>query len=280
MDAGKYFYIDIHQPSYWRAIQTSRILFPLCVISLILLIFYIRRLYLRNIEYRERIEAQKNLVVLGTAASTLAHEIKNPLLSIRLQTGIIRKIFSNNSEEEMTSDEITIIEEEVDRISALVYRVNDYLRDALGFPIAVDLKELLRETFFRLTGMNIISNDDDKNYVVFIDADRARSVFENISRNALESGGDKNNITCAIYKNGNQIIIEVSDKGKGISKSDIARIFDPFFTSKSTGTGIGLSISKRFAEAAKGSINLESKEGDGTLAKIIFPLYTEKTFKE
>lgn len=271
-DTGTYFYIDIYHPDYWFTIHLARIIFPLFILALLILIFYIRGLFLRNIEYRKRIEDQKNLVVLGTAASTLAHEIKNPLLSIRLQTGILRKLLKDNNSE----DEIGIIEEEVDRISALVYRVNDYLRDASGFPSCIDVKQLLQETFQRLAGMNITSIDDEKDFFVFIDADRARSVFENIIRNALESGSEKDNIHCSIHKNGNHIIIEISDKGKGISESLMARIFDPFFTSKSTGTGIGLCISKRFVEAAKGMINVESKEGKGTLVRIIFPQYMNK----
>jgi two-component system sensor histidine kinase HydH len=271
LDAARYFYIDIYHPQYWRTIHLARILFPICELALLLFILYIRKLYLRNIEYRKRIEDQKNLVVLGTAASTLAHEIKNPLLSIRLQTGILRKISSDNGK-----DEITLIEEEVERISALVYRVNDYLRDAIGFPVSLDMKDLLQETFFRLSGMNSISSDNQHNYSVLIDADRARSIFENIIRNAIESGGDKNKIECSILKNQNQIIIEISDKGKGISKSNMEKIFDPFFTSKSSGTGIGLSISKRFVEAANGKIMLESKENEGTIVKIIFPEYISK----
>jgi two-component system sensor histidine kinase HydH len=273
LDAGKYFYIDIFQPDYWRTIHLARIIFPICIFALFFFIFYIRNLFLKNIEYRKKIEDQKNLVVLGTAASTLAHEIKNPLLSIRLQTGILRKLFFNNGKEEIAADEIRIVEEEVERISALVYRVNDYLRDAVGNPVSLDIKNLLQETFHRLSGMNIITHDDEKNYFVFIDADRTRSVFENIIRNALESGGDQKNITCTIFKNGNHIVIEMKDQGKGISKSNMMRIFDPFFTSKSTGTGIGLSISKRFVEAAKGTITLESKENAGTLVRIIFPEY-------
>jgi two-component system sensor histidine kinase HydH len=314
LDEGKYFYIDIYHPDYWLLIHLARIIFPLCILLLFFIVFYFRNLFLRNIEYRKKIEDQKNLVVLGTAASTLAHEIKNPLLAIRLQTGILRKISSNKNEDSTNSDEINIIEEEVERISALVYRVNDYLRDAIGFPISLDAKDLLQETFHRLSGMNITNNDDKEEYKILIDVDRARSVFENIIRNAIESGGAKEEVKTSISKNGNHIVIEISDKGKGISKQDMARIFDPFFTSKSSGTGIGLSISKRFIEAAKGTITLQSTpppqvaedvvfgkefvsdqipfvhshaqkvsdprkqsiEGEGTLVRIIFPEHISK----
>ena len=267
LDVGKYLYIDINQPAYWRSMNLMKVLFPLCELALLFLVFYMRNLFLRNIEYRERIESQKNLVVLGTAASTLAHEIKNPLLSIRLQAGILRKISSGTGEEE-----INIIEEEVDRLSALVYRVNDYLRDAAGFPVILNMRSVLQETFRRLCGGEIQGNPSGE-YSVYMDSDRARSVLENIIRNALESGGPAEGIEAAISKSNGRVTVEILDRGKGISPEDIARIFDPFFTSKSTGTGIGLSISRRFVEAAKGTILVEPREGGGTRVCIGFPEY-------
>ncbi|GHT93417.1 hypothetical protein FACS1894140_6500 [Spirochaetia bacterium] len=269
-----YFYIDISHSSYWRTITVTAILFPFCELILLALVFYIRHLYLRNREYRERIEAQaasiaaqKNLVVLGTAASTLAHEIKNPLLSIRLQTGILQKMNGEN-----LRDEISRINEEVDRISALVYRVNDFLRDAAGNRIKINVYDVLAEVSQRLCGRNIISDDSIRDGVIFADADRMRSVFENLICNALEAGGPPEEAGASIVRDADQgnIVISIVDRGKGISETDLKRVFDPFFTSKSTGTGIGLSISKRFVEAAGGSIGLKNRDGGGVAAEILF----------
>jgi two-component system sensor histidine kinase HydH len=270
-----YFYIDISHPAYWRTRTMTAVLFPLCELILLALVFYIRHLYLRNREYRERIEAQKNLVVLGTAAGTLAHEIKNPLLSIRLQTGILEKI-----DGEKAGGEIRRINEEVDRISALVYRVNDFLRDAAGNRIRINVYDMLAEVSQRMCGRNIINDVSIRDAVILADTDRLRSVFENIIRNALESGGPPEEISASIVRGagrsnfagrdgsagrsnstGRSIIISIIDRGKGIGENDLKRVFDPFFTSKSTGTGIGLSISKRFVEAAGGSIELNNRDG-------------------
>ncbi|MDR2079451.1 MAG: sensor histidine kinase, partial [Treponema sp.] len=132
---SRYIYVDISHTAYWRNQTLTAIAFPFCELALLALVFFVRGLYLRNREYRERIEAQKNLVVLGTAASTLAHEIKNPLLSIRLQTGILAKLFPEKNREELG-----IINEEVDRLSALSYRINDYLRDATGLPVPLNIR--------------------------------------------------------------------------------------------------------------------------------------------
>jgi two-component system sensor histidine kinase HydH len=268
--SGKYYYIDITHPAYWRTRSSTAILGSLFIAAFLVLIIYMRHLYIRNREYRERIESQKNLVVLGTAASTLAHEIKNPLSSIRLQTGILEKLCPENGKEE-----VTIINEEVDRLSALTYRVNDYLREAKGNPVPLNIAELVSETGRRLCGKDLASPASDKIAMIHADPERLRSVFENLIRNALESGGPQNMVETLVVHSGSTVTITISDRGNGIAGEDLGRIFDPFFTRKSTGTGIGLSISKRFTEAAGGTITLGNREGGGAEAKAVFPGYTE-----
>jgi two-component system sensor histidine kinase HydH len=262
--SGEYISLAIKHPEYSSAIIWTSVLFPLCEIAFIALVWYIRRLYLRNHEYRERLEAQKNLVVLGTAASTLAHEIKNPLLSIRLQTSILRKLYPEGG------DEVSIIDEEVERLSALIYRVNDYLREAEGNRIPLDIRELVSETARRLCARDIVTEAAETPPLVFMDSDRARSVFENVIRNALEATvvGNEPDIGATIVRSGGNVVISIFDRGKGIDDADLKRVFDPFFTRKSTGTGIGLAISKRFVEAVGGSIAI-MKRGEGTGGTIV-----------
>jgi two-component system sensor histidine kinase HydH len=265
MGGISYFYVDIDHPAYWRNRTFTGVLLVLIELALLALVFSVRHLYLRNREYRERIESQKNLVVLGTAASTLAHEIKNPLLSIRLQTGILEKLGGGAGEE------IGRINQEVDRISALVYRVNDYLREAGGNRGPLNVYRSLEETSLRLCGRNIIAGQSIRDGIILADGDRVRSIFENLIRNALEAGGPAEELEALIRREGRDILVEIADRGRGIGAENLKRIFDPFFTSKSTGTGIGLSICKRFAEAVGGSITLENRAGGGTLARLTLP---------
>ncbi|ULQ60301.1 HAMP domain-containing histidine kinase [Brucepastera parasyntrophica] len=271
---GKYLYIEIIHSEYWQTRRMLVIFIPIIELLFALLIFYVRRLYLNNAEYRQRIEDQKNLVFLGTAAGTLAHEIKNPLLAIRLDTEILRKLSEGRGEEEINS-----IDREVDRISALVYRINDYLRDARGNPVPLNAAELIEETSLRLCGRNILAADSCDTCMIFMDDGRARSVFENIIRNALESGSPETEIGAAVSRTGGNIRITVMDRGRGIPVPDMKRVFDPFFTSKSTGTGIGLSISERFVSAADGTLTLETREGGGIAAVITLPEFKEAAQK-
>jgi two-component system sensor histidine kinase HydH len=261
---SRYISIDVNHPAFWRTRLITAILFPLISIGLLFLVFYIRTLYLRTREYRDRIEVQQNLVVLGTAASTLAHEIKNPLLSIRLQTGLLRRMIPDTG-----SGELAIIEEEVGRLADLSYRVGDFLREAEGNAEALNLGALGEETFRRLLGRGAALGE----VWVRMDRERARSVLENLLRNALEAGGDPAEIGVNLHSAQGTVILEIVDRGKGIAPEALERIFDPFFTSKSTGTGIGLAISKRFVEAAGGSISLENRGGGGVTALVKLPAW-------
>jgi two-component system sensor histidine kinase HydH len=251
-------YLEIRQNEFWGAQRLRQILFPLSLLILTATVFIFRHLILRNGEYKRRIEEQKSLVVLGTAASTLAHEIKNPLLSIRLQTSILERFCPPESRRELD-----IINAEVDRLSALSYRVNEYLRDPRGNACLVDLGEVFKTLSLRLLGRDVTLLRTPGPLIARIDPERLISVGENILRNALESGGDPEEIRVELGLEEGQIRIDILDRGPGIPEGDKNRVFDPFFTTKSRGTGIGLAVAKRFVEAAGGNIRIGDREGGG-----------------
>lgn len=263
---GEWLYVDIRHVDYWRTLTLMNIVFPLSVVLVSILAFFVRNLVIRNGEYRDRIEKQKNLVVLGTAASTLAHEIKNPLLAIRLQTGILKKMYPD-----VGVQELDIINAEIDRLSALTYRINDYLREPKGNPEDLDAARFVREVATGLCGRDPVRVEADSVFAVSIDRERFRSVLENIVRNALESGGPASEIAVEISRVDGMVCIDVGDRGRGIGESEAKRLFEPFFTTKSRGTGIGLVISRRFIEAAGGSLGLAPREGGGTTVRILIP---------
>ena len=262
---SRYFYADISHNEYWRTLSVTTALFPLVEIILLFLIFCMRFLYLRNVEYREKIETHHNLVVLGTAAGTLAHEIKNPLLSIRLQTGILEKTIGDRE-----NNEIEIINQEVERLSSLVYRVNDYLREPAGEQMPVNISELAAETAKRVCGIDM---PPAAPVMIYADEARMRSVLENVLRNAVESESPAAEINVQVEARDSTATVLIRDRGKGVDEKNIELIFDPFFTSKSTGTGIGLAICKRFTEAAGGAISVKNRKGGGLAVTLEFPLY-------
>jgi two-component system sensor histidine kinase HydH len=259
-------YLEIHQPTYWRDKRVLAVLFPVVEVLLAALVVFVRFLILRNSEYRNRIEQQKNLVMLGTAASTLAHEIKNPLLAIRLQTSILARTLAGQG-----SREIGIIDDEVSRLSMLSHRVTDILRDPAGNSQNVDVAEIAHEVASRLCGRTLVTATTAAPHVARIDPERLRSILENLLRNALESGSREDAVAIEITGENGKILIDVLDRGSGIPPRDRERVFDPFFTTKSRGSGIGLTICRRFALAAAGSITLESRASGGSRARLVLP---------
>jgi two-component system sensor histidine kinase HydH len=264
-------YLEIREPAYWAGRRFAALLFPLVEILLAALVAFIRGLILRNTEYRRSIEEQKNLVVLGTAASTLAHEIKNPLLSIRLQTRILEKTYPY-----LAQREIGIINDEVERLSALSHRVGDYLRDPAGNPRPIDITEMALEVGMRLCGRNVLKVSSTPPRIL-MDPERLRSVLENLVRNALEAGGPEEGVSIEASVVDAKACIDVLDRGAGLDPEASGKVFDPFFTTKSRGTGIGLSVCKRFVEAASGSISLGRRPEGGCRARVLIPATKEST---
>jgi two-component system sensor histidine kinase HydH len=236
----------------------SMIVVPLLIAGIVLFVGY---LYKKNRTYRKNIESQKQLVQLGEIARTLSHEIKNPLSAIRIQTGILKRVLPEDK-----VNELTVIEEEVKRLNLLTEKIGDFLRDPQGNPEIIDIEQFLnnllprfeREVEFQSTGAGGV--------LISFDRERLRSVLENLIKNGLESGGKNAEVKVVLSCTKTGIEIIVLDRGEGIAPEMGEKVFDPFFTSKMKGSGIGLSISRRFVEAAAGSLKLVPRKGGGTEA--------------
>ncbi len=257
---------DIHVPTYWSNRRLYMVLFPLVEILAAFGVWFVLRLIRKNAEYRARIEEQMNLVVLGTAAGILAHEIKNPLSSIRLQTDILER-----SHPGTVKRETEIILEEVDRLAMLSDHVNDYLRNPRGIPEPLNPVHLIEDVMKRIVGHTRLYKRKDENVLIYIDPQRFTSVMENLLLNAVESGSDVQDIVVTLGADRGKVTIEVHDGGRGITDEAAARLFDPFFTTKSRGTGIGLAVIRRFIEAAGGTITLVNRKEKGATAVIVLP---------
>jgi two-component system sensor histidine kinase HydH len=220
--------------------------------------------YRRNSEYRRKLAAQTELARLGEISRTLSHEIKNPLSAIRLQTGLLKKTLP----EERRGD-LRIIEEEIQRLALLTERVGDFVRDPRGQPQELDLDAFLRELALRYDGRLHYQPLEGEAVRVRVDPQRLRSVMENLINNALESGQGEVEVRCAAQRH--RAEVSVLDRGAGIPPDIRDKVFDPFFTSKTKGSGIGLSVARRFVEAAGGQLELSGRAGGGTVARVLLP---------
>ena len=105
-----------------------------------------------------------------------------------------------------------------------------------------------------------------------MDPARIREALLNILKNAVQAVGAGGTIKVVTFKNESSCVFQIQDTGPGITEADIPYIFDPFFTTKKTGTGLGLAVTHRIIEEHKGSIEVESKPGEGTTFSVFLPL--------
>ena len=221
-----------------------------------------------NLRYRRRAEEQQTLARLGESARTLAHEIRNPLGAIRIQTGLLRKKMP-----EGITRELDVIEEETERLNVLSRRVGDFLKSPAGTLQQIECAEFLRD-LSRRSSYAVHMDADLPHCLVSFDRDLLRSVIENLVRNAHESYGNmssENAVEIALSREGGRITIAVRDKGKGIPGELLKKVFDPFYTDKIHGSGIGLPLARRFVEAAGGTLTLAPRTGGGTEARVVLP---------
>lgn len=243
--------------------------------GVVLIVIYLLVLYTlrQNTKYREQLREQESLVRLGQAARTLAHEIKNPLSAITLEIAILKRSVSSQ-----LLDDVLVIEHETKRLKQLTDKVSDFLRNPRGTPQRLDLVKAVEDLLPLFPeGVRLAPNTTSGIYVSF-DPDRFRSVLENLLKNAVEaSEGEEVDVTVEVFRETKHSCkLLVSDRGCGLDKGSEDRLFDPFYTTKIHGSGIGLAISKEFVEAAGGRIELRPREGKGTVADVTLPLFGKK----
>ena len=224
-------------------------------------------------------EAEKSAVV-GRLASAIAHEIRNPLNYINLTLDHLRSKFSpEETQKRETFEKLTKqLKLEVERINR---QVSDFLR--YSRPIKLDLQPIEARKIIEDSMLIIEPQAEEQNVKISIieredvppisgDKEVLRSVFSNLFINAVQAmeatGG---NLSVAISPDENFVKIEISDTGAGISEENLAKIFEPYFSTKETGTGLGLAIVKKIIEDHNGTIEVESHLNEGTKFSVNLP---------
>jgi two-component system sensor histidine kinase HydH len=223
---------------------------------------------------RKEIARSQRLASVGRLAAGVSHEIRNPLSSIKGFATYFKERYHDVPENQQISN---LMIQEVDRLNRVVGQLHEFARPIKISKKSVGIKPFIenslklieiqaKETNIKI--QTIFSSGIDK---VFVDPDRINQVLLNLYLNAIESM-ENEGILSVTLKNtleNDGIEIRVSDTGKGISKDDLAHIFDPYFTTKASGTGLGLAIVHNIIEAHNGKIKVESRLGQGTTVTIL-----------
>jgi two-component system sensor histidine kinase HydH len=225
---------------------------------------------------KKEVERSERLASIGRLAAGIAHEIRNPLSSIKGFATYFRERYSDVPEDQKTAE---IMVQEVERLNRVIGQLLEFARPMDLKKKPTSLQVLVQHSLKMIEGdanrgnikLNMNIAPDLKE--VLLDPDKMTQVFLNLYLNAIEAMVDGGTLSVELRRDANtkNIRIIISDTGVGITQENLACIFDPYFTTKSSGTGLGLAIVHNIIEAHEGEIKVQSRTGEGTRISILLP---------
>jgi two-component system, NtrC family, sensor histidine kinase HydH len=221
------------------------------------------------------VRRNEKLAALGKMAAGVAHELRNPLSSIKGLALLLKSKFQDKSNEQRNAD---ILVQEVERLNRSIGELLDYarphklIRETLNISDVVNKAISLIRMDADAVNVKILLEPSIGDILVNGDQDKLTQVFLNLllnSTQAMPSGGELRVVTT---KDKISVICRIEDTGCGLRQEFASRVFDPYFTTKSDGTGLGLAMSSKIIEEHGGKIEFQSKAGVGTIVTVKLPL--------
>ena len=234
----------------------------------------------RSRELEVQLQQAEKSAVIGRLGSAIAHEIRNPLNYINLTLDHLRSKFApDDDEKRRTFEKLTSqLKGEVARINQQIGDFLNYSRPAKADLCPVEARKVVEDSLRIVEaqaeeGHVKISVVEHENVPMIMgDPEFLRSVFNNLFINAVQSmGSDGGKLNVRIMPEADWVRFEISDTGVGIPDENLSKIFEPYFSTKETGTGLGLAIVQKIVDVHNGTIEVESKEDDGTKFTVRLP---------
>ena len=221
---------------------------------------------------RDRELEAERLRAFREVARRVAHEIKNPLTSMRIAVDQMRRTLGQTAPRTETA--VQVLEAETDRLERLAREFADFGRLPEGPQSEIDLVELLEELGRTSVpeGVRVaVRGNGGGRCAIMGHYDPLRRAFANLLRNASEAMQGKGAIDVNVTGDGSGIAVTIADHGPGIPDDLRQRVFEPYFTTKADGTGLGLALVRQTLEAHRGTISLTATPGGGATFAIVFP---------
>lgn len=224
----------------------------------------------------------EKLSALGRMAAGIAHEINNPLAGVLLySTNLLKK----TREGTPLREGLEIIVHETQRCGKIIQELLEFSREGepnkelVGINHVIEKALTILENEFRLHHIDIVKEFSSDVEEMLLDANQMEQVFVNLFLNAVEAIQERGVITVRSFfkQNKKSVVVEIEDTGCGIAPENIGRIFEPFFSSKTNGTGLGLAVSFGIVQKHEGNIKVRSDVGRGTCFIVELPLLPAAT---
>jgi two-component system, NtrC family, sensor histidine kinase HydH len=230
---------------------------------------------LERIQAEEESKRREALAAVGEMAAGLAHEVRNPLGAIQGAAQVLLSETDPRRAREM----LEVIQEETARLGRVVGEFLDYARPSTQRREPVDLADLargaLRSAEAAGQGLKATLRVTDGTPPAAGDPDQLRRAVGNILRNAREAAGPLGSVRIEVAPEGpDRVAIRIEDDGPGISADALPRLFQPFFTTRPGGTGLGLALVHRLVEAHGGEVRVEARPAEGAVFTIVLPAAT------
>ena len=247
----------------------------------------VRKLEAKNAALLESVAHAQKMAAIGRLASSIAHEINNPLAIIQAQVGVMSDVLAEDadfSEAEGFKDRLKKIDAQVERGRKVTHRLLGFSRRVGPELEPVDVAAALEETIgfiekeLLATRVSIVRNYTEDVPLIRTNLSQMQQVFLNLINNAVDAIEHEGEIRLLVCKVDDGVEVHVSDSGPGIPEQDLDKVFEPFFSTKSgkeAHSGLGLAISAEIVKNLGGRIDVESKPDEGTTFRMWFPLDSE-----
>ena len=220
-----------------------------------------------------RMRQADRLATLGRMSANIAHEIRNPLASL---TGAIEVLTSPHTAEDARERLSQIVARESERLNHIIKNFLEYARPAplsiTTFDVAAAAEEVLLLLEHRAApGSLKVIREFESSVMWPVDAQQFRQILWNLCLNAVEAMPEGGELRVAAAVRGDMLEVTISDTGEGIAAGDISHVFEPFFSTKSEGTGLGLALVHRVVQEHGGEIDVRSAPGLGTTFTLTLP---------
>jgi len=226
-------------------------------------------------EAQDRLVRSERLVAIGRMATHVAHEIRNPLVTVG---GFANALLQHpDASRDVVVRHAQIIADEVRRLETILARVMDFTRPPLPALREMELTPIIRSTLDQLQErivhqrVTVITELPDPSVRLHLDPDQMKQVFLNLFQNALDVMREEGRLTVTVRPEPERVVITVGNTGEPVRPEDVPKLFEPFFSTKPGGTGLGLAVTQKIIQDHGGDIRFVSSLERGTEFIVTLP---------